>query len=65
MIDYRAIGLKSGLEIHQQLSSRTKLYCCCPNEIRKAEDSDFEFFRYLRPGRARWAKSTGPRPSRR
>jgi glutamyl-tRNA(Gln) amidotransferase subunit E len=47
-IDYRAIGLKSGLEIHQQLSSKTKLYCCCPNEIRKAEDSDFEFFRYLR-----------------
>ncbi|HEY3273413.1 MAG TPA: Glu-tRNA(Gln) amidotransferase subunit GatE [Methanocella sp.] len=47
-IDYRAIGLKSGLEIHQQLSSRTKLYCCCPNEIRKAEESDFEFFRYLR-----------------
>ncbi len=48
MIDYKAIGLKSGLEIHQQLSSRTKLYCCCPNEIRKAEESDFEFFRYLR-----------------
>ncbi len=48
MIDYKAIGLKSGLEIHQQLASRTKLFCCCPNEIRKAEDSDFEFFRYLR-----------------
>jgi glutamyl-tRNA(Gln) amidotransferase subunit E len=47
-IDYRAIGLKAGLEIHQQLASRTKLFCCCPNEIRKAEDSDFEFFRYLR-----------------
>lgn len=47
-IDYRAIGLKSGLEIHQQLSSRTKLFCCCPNEIRKVEDSDFEFYRYLR-----------------
>ncbi|OPY26348.1 MAG: Glutamyl-tRNA(Gln) amidotransferase subunit E [Methanocella sp. PtaU1.Bin125] len=48
MINYQEIGLKSGLEIHQQLASRTKLYCCCPNEIRKAEDSNFEFFRYLR-----------------
>lgn len=48
MIDYRAIGLKAGLEIHQQLASRAKLFCCCPNEIRKTEDSDFEFFRYLR-----------------
>ncbi len=47
-IDYKAIGLKAGLEIHQQLASKTKLFCCCPNEIRKIEDSDFEFFRYLR-----------------
>jgi glutamyl-tRNA(Gln) amidotransferase subunit E len=47
-IDYRAIGLKSGLEIHQQLATKTKLFCRCPNEIRETEQSDFEFFRYLR-----------------
>lgn len=47
-LDYRAIGLKSGLEIHQQLATRTKLYCCCPNEIRDTNDSSLEFFRYLR-----------------
>ena len=48
MIDYKEIGLKSGLEIHQQLATRTKLFCRCPNEIRETEQSDFEFFRFLR-----------------
>ncbi|HMK46607.1 MAG TPA: Glu-tRNA(Gln) amidotransferase subunit GatE [Methanocella sp.] len=47
-IDYRAIGLKAGLEIHQQLGTRTKLFCCCPNKIRETAESNFEFFRYLR-----------------
>ncbi len=28
--DYRAIGLKVGLEIHQQLATQTKLFCACP-----------------------------------
>ncbi|HEY3422299.1 MAG TPA: Glu-tRNA(Gln) amidotransferase subunit GatE [Methanocellaceae archaeon] len=48
MIDYKAVGLKAGLEIHQQLSTRTKLFCKCPTEIRETKDSNFEFFRYLR-----------------
>jgi len=48
MIDYRAIGLKAGLEIHQQLATRTKLFCRCPNEIRENIESNFEFFRFLR-----------------
>ena len=28
--DYAAVGFKSGLEIHQQLLTATKLFCRCP-----------------------------------
>lgn len=47
--DYRELGLKCGLEIHQQLDSKEKLFCRCPTQIRDTEESNFEFFRYLRP----------------
>ncbi|MCQ1537130.1 Glu-tRNA(Gln) amidotransferase subunit GatE [Methanosarcina sp. KYL-1] len=46
--DYSELGLKAGLEIHQQLDSKEKLFCRCPTLIRDLGDSDFEFFRYLR-----------------
>lgn len=46
--DYSELGLKAGLEIHQQLDSKEKLFCRCPTLIRDVTDSDFEFFRYLR-----------------
>ncbi len=46
--DYSELGLKAGLEIHQQLDSKEKLFCRCPTLIRDVKDSDFEFFRYLR-----------------
>jgi glutamyl-tRNA(Gln) amidotransferase subunit E len=46
--DYSELGLKAGLEIHQQLDSKEKLFCRCPILIRDVKDSDFEFFRYLR-----------------
>ena len=46
--DYSELGLKAGLEIHQQLDSKEKLFCRCPTLIRDVRDSDFEFFRYLR-----------------
>jgi glutamyl-tRNA(Gln) amidotransferase subunit E len=47
-MDYNAIGLVSGIEIHQQLDTRTKLFCGCPTTVRPFEEHDGEFCRYLR-----------------
>jgi glutamyl-tRNA(Gln) amidotransferase subunit E len=51
-LDYRALGLICGIEIHQQLDTACKLFCGCPTRHREVEDSNFEFFRYLRPSRS-------------
>ncbi len=48
MIDYDALGLKVGIEIHQQLDTKHKLFCYCPTIQRDVSESNFEFFRYLR-----------------
>jgi glutamyl-tRNA(Gln) amidotransferase subunit E len=47
-MDYEAIGLKSGIEIHQQLDTKEKLFCHCPTVLRDASERNGEFFRYLR-----------------
>ena len=47
-MDYSSIGLMVGIEIHQQLDTKEKLFCRCPTIQRDAEESSFEFFRYLR-----------------
>jgi len=46
--DYANLGLKCGLEIHQQLDTAEKLYCSCKPELFK-EEADFTFLRRLRP----------------
>ncbi|MCW3996157.1 MAG: Glu-tRNA(Gln) amidotransferase subunit GatE [Candidatus Bathyarchaeota archaeon] len=46
--DYAKIGLKVGLEIHQQLNVNSKLFCSCPPELFK-EDPEITFLRRLRP----------------
>ncbi len=45
-IDYSAIGLKAGLEVHQQLATG-KLFCRCPSKLVNREP-DFRFIRKLR-----------------
>lgn len=47
-LDYNKIGLKVGLEIHQQLKTSTKLFCSCPPELFK-DDPTIVFLRRLRP----------------
>ncbi|MCH8146451.1 MAG: Glu-tRNA(Gln) amidotransferase subunit GatE [Planctomycetes bacterium] len=46
--DYASIGLKCGLEVHQQLLTRTKLFCRCPAG-RFTNDCDCEILRHMRP----------------
>jgi len=47
--DYEQLGLKCGLEIHQQLDSETKLFCRCPNELQGTRETDFTLIREMRP----------------
>ncbi len=47
-VDYTKLGLKVGLEIHQQLATASKLFCGCPPQLFKAEP-EMVFLRRLRP----------------
>ena len=46
--DYEKIGLKVGLEVHQQLDTSAKLFCSCKPELFK-EEPEITFLRRLRP----------------
>jgi len=47
-MDYSKLGLKVGLEIHQQLDTAQKLFCACKPELFK-EEPEITFLRRLRP----------------
>ena len=49
-LDYKKLGLKVGLEIHQQLDTKHKLFCNCPADLVEAEHDSF--IRRLRPTRS-------------
>lgn len=46
--DWKKLGLKMGLEVHQQLDTESKLFCPCPTELRD-DNYDAEIKRILRP----------------
>ncbi len=46
--DYDKIGLKAGLEIHQQLLTEKKLFCRCPAG-HYSNEYDAEILRHMRP----------------
>ncbi len=46
--DYRTVGFKSGLEVHQQLLTDKKLFCRCPAG-RYSQEYNAEILRHMRP----------------
>ena len=48
---YSKIGLKVGLEIHQQLDTKEKLFCSCKPNLFK-EEPEYTFLRKLRPAQS-------------
>lgn len=48
--DYERIGFKSGLEVHQQLLTKSKLFCRCPAGVYHSDENfDAEVIRHMRP----------------
>jgi len=47
-MNYQELGLKAGIEIHQQLDTAEKLFCRCPTLLRDTAERTGEFSRYLR-----------------
>ena len=48
--DYDRIGFMSGLEVHQQLLTKRKLFCRCPaGFFQKPDEYDAELIRHMRP----------------
>ena len=59
-MDYKALGLVAGIEIHQQLDTKEKLFCHCPTTAprdRRAQTANSPATSGRR--RARWGRSTG------
>jgi glutamyl-tRNA(Gln) amidotransferase subunit E len=55
MLDYKKIGLKMGLEIHQQLNTDEKLFCPCDCNLTD-KNPEFKILRNLRPTQSELGK---------
>ncbi len=47
-LNYEELGLRVGLEIHQQLDTKHKLFCDCPTKLASSLTPTAEIVRYLR-----------------
>jgi len=54
-INYNELGLMMGLEIHQQLNTKTKLFCPCECELTDKKPN-YRVLRYLRPTQSELGK---------
>lgn len=55
MLDYKKLGLKMGLEIHQQLNTDEKLFCACDCNLTDKKP-EFKILRNLRPTQSELGK---------
>jgi glutamyl-tRNA(Gln) amidotransferase subunit E len=49
-VDFKKLGFHAGIEVHHQIRSERKLFCCCPPTLETdPENMDYTFYRYFRP----------------